>query len=96
MVAGACIAPPVVASSGVLSHATTATNSTTASHSEAAPWVNRDAHGKIVRDPRQLNTFKKQHPCPATGKTYGSCPGYTVDTSSPLKRGGADSPSNSP
>lgn len=53
-----------------------------------------DAHGKIARDPRALSAFKKQHPCPATGKTYGSCPGYTVDHVVPLKRGGADAPSN--
>jgi 5-methylcytosine-specific restriction endonuclease McrA len=49
-------------------------------------------HGE--RDPRQLNAFKKQHPCPSTGKTYGSCPGYTVDHVVPLKRGGADAPYN--
>lgn len=69
-------------------------HATTGSHSKAAPGVQRDSHGKIARDPRQLNAFKKQHPCPATGKTYGSCPGYTVDHVIPLKRGGADSPSN--
>ena len=70
------------------------THSGTGSHNKAAPWVPRDSHGKIARDPRQLNTFKKQNPCPSTGKTYGSCPGYTVDHVIPLKRGGADSPSN--
>jgi hypothetical protein len=43
---------------------------------------------------RQLNAFKKQNPCPATGKTFGSCPGYVVDHIIPLKRGGPDSPSN--
>lgn len=64
------------------------------SHSTTPPWVHRDSHGKIARDPRQLNDFKKQHACPSTGKTYGSCPGYTVDHVVPLKRGGADSPSN--
>lgn len=91
----ACIAPPVVASSG--SHSwpvTTSTHSATGSHSKAAPWVHRDSHGKIARDPRATNAFKRQLPCPATGKTYGSCPGYTVDHITPLKRGGADRPGN--
>jgi hypothetical protein len=36
----------------------------------------------------------RSHPCPSTGKTYGACPGYVVDHITPLKRGGADSPSN--
>jgi hypothetical protein len=64
------------------------------SHAKAAPGVGRDAHGRIARDPRELSAFKKQHPCPATGKTYGSCPGYVVDHVIPLKRGGADRPEN--
>ena len=92
LVACMCIAPPAVASSGGHSHTTASAHS--GSHGKAAPWVHRDAHGKIARHPRELNAFKKQHPCPSTGKTYGSCPGYTVDHVIPLKRGGADSPSN--
>jgi hypothetical protein len=95
LLVSACIAPLVFASSGSHSLAvTTSTHSATGSHRDAAPWVHRDSHGKIARDPRQLSAFKKQNPCPATGKTYGSCPGYTVDHVIPLKRGGPDSPSN--
>src|SRR5664279_3434142 len=63
-------------------------------HGHAAPDVPRDASGKIARDPRQLNAFKKQNPCPATGKTYGPCSGYVVDHVIPLKRGGRDTPNN--
>ena len=39
-------------------------------------------------------TFKRQHPCPVTGKSTGACPGYVIDHVKPLKRGGADKPSN--
>jgi len=69
-------------------------HSATGSHNKAPPWVHRDSHGKIARDPRQTEAFKKQHPCPATGKTYGPCHGYVIDHVIPLKRGGPDSPSN--
>jgi hypothetical protein len=83
-----CVAPPVVARGGGSPHSSTST------HNKAPPSVHRDAQGHIARDPRALSSFKKQHPCPSTGKTYGSCPGYTVDHVVPLKRGGADAPSN--
>lgn len=39
-------------------------------------------------------SFKRSHPCPSTGKKFGACPGYTIDHIKPLKRGGADAPSN--
>lgn len=87
-----CLAPSVVASGG--GHPYSSTTTSSHSHSTAAPWFHRDSHGKIVRDPKQLDTFKKQHPCPATGNSYGSCPGYVIDHVIPLKRGGPDSPSN--
>jgi hypothetical protein len=38
--------------------------------------------------------FERSHPCPATGKPVGPCPGYGVDHIVPLKHGGNDSPSN--
>ena len=38
--------------------------------------------------------FKAAHPCPANGKTKGSCPGYVMDHVKPLCAGGADDPSN--
>ncbi len=36
-----------------------------ATHSKTAPWVHRDSHGKIARDTRQTEAFKKQRPCPS-------------------------------
>ena len=51
------------------------------------------SHGKHrSREARQ--SFKRSHPCPATGNPYGACRGYTIDHIRPLKRGGADVPSN--
>ena len=63
-------------------------------HSKAVGVVPRAANGKIKRDPKARAEFKNQNPCPSTGKSSGACPGYTVDHVNPLKRGGADSPSN--
>jgi hypothetical protein len=62
--------------------------------SKAVPGVKRDSHGHIARSETAKNDFKKSHPCPSTGKGSGSCPGYVIDHVTPLKRGGADSPSN--
>jgi hypothetical protein len=79
------------------SHASSqSAHSQTASHSgsKAVPGVKRDSHGKIARSPEQKAAFEKSHPCPSTGKSSGSCPGYVVDHVVPLKRGGADRPEN--
>ena len=65
----------------------------TGTHAKAA-GTDRDSHGKIKRSPKAKDDFKKSHPCPSTGKTYRVCPGYVVDHVVPLKRGGADAPSN--
>lgn len=92
LLASACLAPPVLAAGGGHSHHSGTTSSHT--HIKAAPGVHRDSHGKIARSPQALQQFKKAHPCPATGKTYGACPGYVVDHVIPLKRGGADAPGN--
>ena len=67
---------------------------TRSAHGKAATGVPRDARGKIARSPRALQRFKQSHPCPGTGKTYGTCPGYVVDHVVPLKRGGMDAPDN--
>ena len=62
--------------------------------SQRAQGVQRVSHGKIARSLHAKNRFEKQHPCPSTGKTSGACPGYVIDHVKPLKRGGADAPSN--
>lgn len=49
---------------------------------------------KTKRSAIARNDFKREHPCPATGKTTGACPGYIIDHIVPLKRGGADKPEN--
>ena len=95
LLALACIAPPVVGTSGSHSHpAISSTDSATGSYREAALWVHRDSHGKTPRSEKAMNDFKKSHPCPATGSPHGSCPGYVIDYVVPLKRGGVDTPSN--
>lgn len=54
----------------------------------------RDKHGKIKRSEKAKHDFQRHNPCPSTGRSSGSCPGYVIDHVKPLKRGGADSPSN--
>jgi hypothetical protein len=56
--------------------------------------VQRDSHGKIKRSAAAKNSFKRQQPCPSTGKSRGACPGYVIDHVKPLECGGADAPSN--
>jgi hypothetical protein len=54
----------------------------------------RDSKGRIRRSARAKTEFRRSHPCPATGRTKGACPGYVIDHIKPLKRGGPDTPSN--
>ena len=56
--------------------------------------IERDARGRIARSAKAKDEFKRSHPCPSTGKSYGACPGYVIDHVRALKRGGADSPAN--
>ena len=46
------------------------------------------------RSTAQKRAFMHSHPCPATGKTSGRCPGWVVDHVAPLCAGGADLPDN--
>ncbi len=63
-------------------------------HYRASAGVPRDSHGRIRRSTSARNAFKHAHPCPATGKAVGACPGYVIDHRVALKRGGMDAPSN--
>lgn len=56
--------------------------------------VARTPSGKIRRSSHARNTFKRDNPCPLTGRPIGPCPGYVIDHVVALKRGGADQPSN--
>ena len=52
------------------------------------------AAAAVERSAAQKRAFMRAHPCPATGKTSGRCPGYVVDHVKPLCAGGADRPRN--
>ena len=61
---------------------------------DRAIGVRRDARGRIQRSSAAKQSFRRSNPCPATGETSGTCPGYIIDHVQALKRGGADSPRN--
>lgn len=50
--------------------------------------------GATERSASARYAFRKAHPCPATDKRTGACPGYIVDHIMPLCAGGADDPAN--
>ena len=54
----------------------------------------RDSHGRLKRSPAAKAAFKRQDPCPATGRPAGPCPGYVIDHIKALACGGADTPGN--
>ncbi len=58
------------------------------------PGIQRDSHGKIKRSEGAKDSFKRLHPCPATGRSSGPCPGYIVDHIVPLCASGPDAPYN--
>jgi len=91
LLAGTLLSPPVAAAKGGGANGSYSTG--THGH-RAAASVARDSHGRMERSTHAKNKFKKCHPCPSTGKSFGSCPGYVIDHVMPLKHGGADAPFN--
>ena len=49
---------------------------------------------KELRSSSIKREFQLTHPCPATGRTNGACPGYVKDHIKALKCGGPDAVSN--
>ncbi len=62
--------------------------------SPRAEGVPRNSHGRIARSGAARAEFKREHPCPSTGRSSGACPGWTIDHVIALKRGGADDAGN--
>ena len=81
-------------SSSHSSHSGSASSSSGHSGHHKAEGVGRDSHGKIARSTQAKDAFKRQHPCPSTGRSSGACPGYVIDHVIALKRGGTDDPAN--
>ena len=53
-------------------------------------FVDRDESGNIKRSSTVTSAYKRLHPCPSTGLTYGACPGWSLNHSIPLSCGGCD------
>ena len=46
------------------------------------------------RDPKAIRAFRQANPCPSTGETSGSCPGWRIDHRYPLCACGSNAQSN--
>jgi len=63
----------------------------------AAARAHAGGHRSARREKRSkaaVDAFKRENPCPYTGKRSGPCRGYVIDHIKPLACGGADDPSN--
>lgn len=69
-----------------------------ASTLSSSPALAVSSAGCLERSPKRsaaaVRAFRKEHPCPATGKTRGACPLFEIDHIAPLCCGGDDDPSN--
>lgn len=54
----------------------------------------RDANGRIHRSSAVIAAFRRDHPCPSTGRITGPCKGWAVDHVIPLASCGCDTPFN--
>ena len=54
----------------------------------------RDADGSIHRSAKVLGAFRREHPCPSTGLTTGTCTGWSIDHVIPLASCGCDAVGN--
>jgi hypothetical protein len=54
----------------------------------------RDAKGHIARSHSVLHAWRHKNPCPSTGRTKGSCPGFDISHSWPLFCCGPDDAAN--
>lgn len=63
-------------------------------HHSTSTYGIRDARGHLRRSEAAKGAFKRQQPCPSTGKRSGACPGYVIDHRVALACGGVDDPSN--
>ncbi len=91
---GIALAASLLALPGAVAAAGHRGQATSHHTSRYATGVPRDKHGRIARSAKAERAFRKDHPCPATGKASGACTGYVIDHIKPLKRGGADRPDN--
>lgn len=53
-----------------------------------------DAEARIHRSHAAIDAFKREHPCPSTGKPRGRCQGWIIDHRIALCVGGEDAPEN--
>lgn len=76
------------------SHSYTHHPRTYTSHPPRTYSRTRSSNHERPRSEAAKDAFKRQHPCPSTGKSSGACPGYVIDHVNPLACGGLDAPSN--
>lgn len=54
----------------------------------------RDSNGRIHRSSAAIAAFRREHPCPSTGRITGPCKGWAIDHVIPQVSCGCDMPHN--